>query len=110
MGGSVGGVAVRSGRLGFSSGAFESWLVWVSLIGQGARRGWRGVMCWLPCTVMCNAVQGKCWACGNAANTLRVLGGPSRWFGMVMVACTVGLKRVWFGELFRWVEAGLAAR
>jgi hypothetical protein len=59
---------------------------------------------------MCNAVQGKCWACGHAAHALRALGGLSRWFGMVMVACTVGLERVWFEELFRWVEAGLAAR
>jgi hypothetical protein len=60
--------------------------------------------------VVGNAVQGKCWACRNTAHALRELGGPSRWFGMVVVACTVGLERVWFGELFRWVEAGLAVR
>jgi hypothetical protein len=60
--------------------------------------------------VVCNAVQGKCWACENAAHALCALGGPLRWFGMVVVACTVGLERVWFGELFCWVEAGLAVK
>jgi hypothetical protein len=44
------------------------------------------------------------------AHVLHALGGPSCWFGMVVVVCTVGLERVWFGELFCWVEAGLAAK
>jgi hypothetical protein len=38
-------VARRFGQcgLGFSSGAPENWLAWVGTIGQGARRGWRGI-------------------------------------------------------------------
>jgi hypothetical protein len=47
---------------------------------------------------------------GNAAHALRALGGPSRQFGMVGVACTVGLERVWLGKLVVEVDTGLVAR
>jgi hypothetical protein len=44
-------VARRFGRGGlrFSSGASESWLVWVGMIGQGARQGWHGIGVTMPC-------------------------------------------------------------
>jgi hypothetical protein len=47
---------------------------------------------------------------GNAVHTLRALGGPSRRFGMVGVACTVGLERVWLGESVVEANTGLVAR
>jgi hypothetical protein len=47
-------VARRSGQggLGFSLGASETGLARVGLIDEGARRGWLGVGCWSPCTVV----------------------------------------------------------
>jgi hypothetical protein len=47
---------------------------------------------------------------GNAVHALRALGGPSRRFGMVGVACTVGLERAWLGESVIEADTGLVER
>jgi hypothetical protein len=47
---------------------------------------------------------------GNAVHALRALGGPSHRFGMVRVACTVGLERVWLEESVVEADMGLVAR
>jgi hypothetical protein len=52
----------------------------------------------------------RCWRTGTPVHALRALAAGSRRTGWVVVACSVGLGRFWFGELIPWVRVGLAAR
>jgi hypothetical protein len=68
-------------------------------LGISCRAGVRGKWGWK-----------RCWRTGTPVHALRALAARSRLIGLVGVPCSVGLGRVWSGELIPWVKVGLAAR
>jgi hypothetical protein len=63
------------------------------------RAGVRGEWCWK-----------RCWRTGTLMHALCALAARSRLIGLVGVACSVGLGRVWFRELITRVKRGSTAR